>query len=486
MTPAEQQLQDGLRDLAGAPEAIDLDAVLRQGQRIRRNRWTRWTVAATASVAVIALVVWPRNGTSPIPAVPAPAQTPTIAEPTPVRATAELPFEIHDPNDLAFTRVNVEATRDGDRTSLDVVAQPVTGGQVEQHYEVTGTGFWYATVSPGLELALIPGQVERLITLGGFGQAVDRQALQLMDATVVAIQPGADDHEFPGLLWLDTDGTLHNSFGDVVPSADLPYTLVEPGGPPAARQVTVFRDAGLGAWGYLDSNSDDGVAHPLASEPTDTMVGISATADDDYFYNDIRVGFLPEGGSDPDLTLSIANADWTSAEVGDTGRIALLAVAEKIQRGQPLVKEITFIDRDGVRTSYAPLAPRADTEAPSSTQFDPVCHDLTDYRDVSADGRNANTIANLFQTYHGAGRPNELPSQAQAVDAGDGYWVVAAVVHGETTLWLAWGNDDDELGLAAPYGNFLHWAEVAAPEDWDGGSAPYGTEALSSAVACLR
>lgn len=354
MNTTEQQMRNGLRELAAAAEfTVELDAVVREGRRIRRSRWIRGTSVAV-SVAAIGLLGWPLATGTPIPAVPIPARTPATAPPTPIRATAELPFAIADPGDLAFARVEIAAARTGLDTSVDVVAEAVGGDRVEQHYDVSGTGFWHATVAPGLELALIPGRVERVIALGGVGQAVDRQSLNGMDATVVAIQPGTAGREFAGLLWLDDDGVLHNSLGEVVPSADLPYTLVEPDGPPSPRQVVMFRDESLDVWGYLDSNSDDGVTHPLSSEPIDTMARVSATVEGDYSFTSIAVGFLPSGGSDPELTLLVANAEWTSAEVGDTGRIALLAVAERIRRDQPLVESIAYTDRDGVRTSYTP------------------------------------------------------------------------------------------------------------------------------------
>ncbi|MDR1790548.1 MAG: hypothetical protein LBR20_02630 [Propionibacteriaceae bacterium] len=121
------------------------------------------------------------------------------------------------------------------------------------------------------------------------------------------------------------------------------------------------------------------------------------------------------------------------------------------------------------------------------------CYDLLDYPQLppTATGGGDINISNLgtkIATYHHQeGTPYEPPSQAQAVDAGSGYWVIAAVAYGETTTWLAWGNNPDpDIVFDEPYGNWAHFAEITDPENWDGGEARYGVEALQKALACIK
>ena len=125
---------------------------------------------------------------------------------------------------------------------------------------------------------------------------------------------------------------------------------------------------------------------------------------------------------------------------------------------------------------------------PPVERFSDVCYDLKDFEDFEGPddagywGSNANRVGVLWATYHSAGRAHEPAAKVQAVSAGDGYWVVVGVVHGETTAWLAWDNQFPDI---SPYGNFTHWSEIKSVDGWGGGPTPFGVKALASALRCL-
>lgn len=76
MSNEEERLRAGLQDVAGAVEPqVDLGAVVRDGDRLRRARRGRWSLAGVAGVACAALIVVPQFASAPVPAVPQPATT---------------------------------------------------------------------------------------------------------------------------------------------------------------------------------------------------------------------------------------------------------------------------------------------------------------------------------------------------------------------------------------------------------------------------
>jgi len=139
-----------------------------------------------------------------------------------------------------------------------------------------------------------------------------------------------------------------------------------------------------------------------------------------------------------------------------------------------------------VPTAPVPSTVHSPEPSPAVAEvFDATCQDLLAFGPTDEDGySNANHVGVLWQTYHSHGRAYEPPSKGAWVNAGGGYWVVAAVIHGETSAWLAWGNAEGSTH-PAPYGQFGHWAEIKAPASWDGGSTPFGSKALASALRCV-
>ncbi|MFT4110101.1 hypothetical protein [Propionicimonas sp.] len=74
--------------------------------------------------------------------------------------------------------------------------------------------------------------------------------------------------------------------------------------------------------------------------------------------------------------------------------------------------------------------------------------------------------------------------QSAAVAAGLSYRVIATKLSsGQITVWLAWETGVTRTGDEVSYA--LHLAEITSPSTWDGGPAPYGTQALKAAHQCV-
>ena len=103
---------------------------------------------------------------------------------------------------------------------------------------------------------------------------------------------------------------------------------------------------------------------------------------------------------------------------------------------------------------------------------------------ISLTERELNDVGTMNQTYHGVD-PEESVDRSTRVDAGDGYRVIATRIRPtEITAWLAWETDHSTEGEETSY--VLHMAEITSLNDWDGGPAPYGPQALDAAIECVR
>jgi hypothetical protein len=283
------------------------------------------------------------------PAAPAPSRT----VPATASSSTFLDFDVFDASDLTFDSVEVTTDLAGDVVTVRVVARPFNGDQVVRGFETRAGVFGWAQVAPGLVVALVPEPVRTVFALDGGESHVDTGELPEWDAVAVGIQ--TPDRPFAGLIWEGADGVLRNSAGDVVPSAELTYQVEELPAPGlTSRSVLVFRDEMLSVWGYIDRNGDSPVTGPLDTQPVGSIQEVSSTSDGDYSYALTAIGFLPVGGSDPDLGLAVPAARWTAAELGDSGRIAFVAVADKIEPGLALVERVTYTDKSGSRVSYEP------------------------------------------------------------------------------------------------------------------------------------
>lgn len=159
-------------------------------------------------------------------------------------------------------------------------------------------------------------------------------------------EPGA---AFDALVWLGSDGIVRNSHQNVLPSAHLQVGSI---GGVFGRVLgdVVYRDERGGVWGFFFEGWDEGTgaAMPLATEPVRTLQVTSPGTS----RHDLAIGFLPVGGRDPELTTR-PGVEWTSGELGESGRVAFLAVG--VAAGAtPLVTSVTYTDQTGKRLTYHP------------------------------------------------------------------------------------------------------------------------------------
>ncbi len=158
---------------------------------------------------------------------------------------------------------------------------------------------WSLKVDKDLQLALLPGSAEEVISPAG--GLVHREYLGGVGMTAVAVEHGPDTAQ--GLIWRGDDDQVRDSSGKLLPSA----TLTARGFP-----VTVFEDHSLNLWGYFDPGNDDRDTAPLDTEPVGTLKGLAATSNGGYLEEATFVGVLPTGGTDPHLDTQ-EGVVWDSA-----------------------------------------------------------------------------------------------------------------------------------------------------------------------------
>lgn len=347
MDVIEEQVCEGLQRLADPVEAeVDLETVIAGGQRLRRGRRGGWAIAGVAAASVAVLLAWPAIIGGSVPAVPAPVATPTPpveSSAQPVSDRVVLEFSQWDPS-LGYDQVEIEVVRTGDNLAVGVTAGSEDAPEATGSYTSNAGEFWSVPVADDLVVALIPDRTSSVTSVGGGWEPVDSGWLSGVELTAVAVQRDSGNEDFGGLTWQSADGEVHSSKGNAA-SAVLSY---------AGGTVVVYRDEALQVWGYIDRANGDSEAKPLDTEPVATLAGLSATSEGDYFVDFVAVGFLPPGGTDPELVLTQDNITWTSEPLGNTGQLAILAVADRIKQGQPLVESITYTDTEGKRVTYNP------------------------------------------------------------------------------------------------------------------------------------
>jgi hypothetical protein len=334
MNDLESRLRDGLESIADSMEPdIDPLAALAAGERLRRARTTGWVTVGVVLATLFGLFAWTALPGRPITGIPAPA-APTTAE-APITAMCSLSFADNRPQPT-YRSVDFSVERVGNKLTIDIVALRSDGGprSLNRYLEVTAGVFWSANIGPDLVVALVPDRAEIAQLPNWHSQSL---GLVGVGATAVALQrePGL---AFDGLVWLGSDGIVRDSHHIVVPSALLKV---------GSTERVVYRDERVGVWGYFYGAGDgNGAAMPLAAEPVRTLPVHSAG--DGTLASSI--GFLPVGGRDPELTTR-AGVEWTSGELGESGRFAFLAVGIA-DGGKPLVTSVTYTDQTGKRLTY--------------------------------------------------------------------------------------------------------------------------------------
>jgi hypothetical protein len=337
MNDIEERLRAGLHQLAEPVDAhVDTDSALSGGDRLRRGRMARWASGGVVLATLVGVLAW--NGVSwrQVVAIPDPATTATTARRAP---SAILSFPVSDPPQT-WTGARVSVVRTGDRLTVELARVQANGDEGASHTYTTAAGeFWSVPVEDDLVVAVIPNPVVSVASLAGWDVSVN-DGLDALGITVVGVQrsnPAVG--AYGGLVWRGANFGVHNSEGAVVPSA-----VLEAGD----RSVIVFRDEGLGVWGYLDAYNDVHAALPMATEPMGTVYDLARNPDGEV----TEIGFLPAGGRDPKLTVW-KGATWGSAAVGDSGRVAYIVFA--VNPGStPLVTSVTYTDASGNRATYRP------------------------------------------------------------------------------------------------------------------------------------
>lgn len=337
MNDIEERLRAGLRELAEPMDShVDTDAALAGGDRLRRGRITRWASVGVAVAALVGVLAWNGLPLRQVVAIPDPVATPTTA---PRGPSAMLSFPVSDPPQT-WTGARVSVVKTGDRFTVELARVHANGDEGASHTYTTAAGdFWSVPVDGDLVVAVIPNPVTSVASIAGWDVSVN-DGLEDLGITVVGVQrsnPAAG--AYGGLVWRGANFDVHNSVGTAVPSAVLRA---------GDRSVIVFRDERLGVWGYLDAYNEDHAALPIATEPVKTVYDLAKNPEGEV----TEIGFLPDGGRDPKLTVR-NGATWGSAAVGDSGRVAYIVFAVN-PATTPLVTSVAYTDANGKRMTYQP------------------------------------------------------------------------------------------------------------------------------------
>jgi len=308
----------------------------------RRVAGVRWLAAAAALVVAAGLLSWVLRPGPPIAGIPGPAPTVSIIT---AEATAQLSF--NQDESLPYAAAQIQVDRH-DQTLTITASATKDGKKATSLGSFTGHAgiLWSLSVDKDLQLALLPGNAEEVISLGG--GAVHLEYLGGVGMTAVAVEH--DIGAAQGLIWRGDDDRVRDSSGRIIPSATLttrPFPATE------TLPVTVFEDENLNLWGYFDQRNDARGTGPLDTEPIGTLKGLGATSNGGYFEEATFIGVLPTGGTDPELDTQ-DGVVWDSAPIGDTGRIAILVNADRVKARQTGVRSITYTDQDGTRQTYEP------------------------------------------------------------------------------------------------------------------------------------
>jgi hypothetical protein len=311
--------------------------VIQRGQRVRRSRITRRTVGAVSVAVVTAVLAWSTPwplSTSLAPIVPA---APTV------RAAAGAGTAYFNLTDIGlgddFQRFEVDALPAG--TGWDI-----TTSQLDRHGVVTAQRVLHQsaapqtiTLAPRVVLELIPSRVNwcnvvtarttqlTYVDWSHFGELGLTAMLLVFDG---ATPPG----EPAGFIWAGPDGTIRNSLGDVLPTADIDLK---------SRTVTVYWDKALDQFGYQSATGDYGPVADM-SRPGFGPHFIGIAGDGRGNLTQFAADLLPAGAKDVRIVLRSGEAEWAAADLA--GRIAYVVAYPLALKEQP-IRSIAYTDRAG-------------------------------------------------------------------------------------------------------------------------------------------
>lgn len=298
-----------------------------------------WLLPSAAGVlALVAGIAWfvlrPDQA-----AVDHPVGTPSVAV---ASATVKFSFDA-DPS-FAYASAQIDVRRENQTLTTTAFAAKRGDQTIELGSNASGgPSIYWAGSNEEIVLALISGSA-RDVTSVEHGR-VYTEYLDDMSLTAVAVHRSQTERP-EALLWTDEAGRLHDSLDSRISSAVVSVGIYA---------VTVFEDPGLDVWGYLDRGTGLWTTQQLDTEPVGALRAIEGTgiSGGEGLTQAGWVGVLPTGGTDPHLDTS-QGANWGSAPLGETGRIAIAVFADSLPTGRRIVHSVAYTDLWGKRQTYQP------------------------------------------------------------------------------------------------------------------------------------
>ena len=345
ITDFESQLRDDLvRSSVQTDVPVDLDAVLDAGHRTLRTRTLRR--ASVGGAFVLALVVG-GYGVSTLMS----SSTIDPAMPRVTAAETILAFESSSgdrpasPDD--FERVTVRANANGSFTFTPVTAGksgvPITA------LPAAGSLGWFGDLGNGYSAGLIQGDVTWFDVTrphteeGGHGvlSAFQKVASTTWTAVVNRHDVVADVASITGIIWETTDGIVHSTRNEIVPSHTFDFT-----GDPGS--ILVYHEADLDTFGAVESGGGRMSTWPSVATDELLIASVRALAPD---ARTIVAGIIPAGATPPvePVTGKTGTFEMHTATLPGMPDQVFVGVAP----GQRTI-HLTYVDADGTRHEIKP------------------------------------------------------------------------------------------------------------------------------------
>ena len=253
------ELEERLRtDLFGATELIeaepDLDAVVREGDRVLRGRLVRRVAGGVAAALVVGLVSWFAAMPREVPGVPAPVSTPSAGPVTSESASIDLQdgFAVNS-SGVPYRSVDVLATRTETGYSVSFTITDNKGAVRTVSREVPVGRAWltqYPRRMVGVVAARIDWRDSVYADMVG-GMSGAERVLPGLGITVVVDVAEKPGNTIKGLLWQGVDGLVHDDAGNEVPEAQIGL---------AGAVGTVYLSERLGFLGYRETGGGEVVS----------------------------------------------------------------------------------------------------------------------------------------------------------------------------------------------------------------------------------
>jgi hypothetical protein len=327
MNDLDERLRDDFADLVdGNPLdlGIDVDRVLDAGRRVRRARAISTSLGGAAVAVLAAAVAWGGiaahgiTGATVVPAAPSPSWAdPAYFDVSDLGLAASTDF---DKVQLAVTAASegwdVEITTS--RSNGLLLSRLVTRADLG-----TGTSaVWVQQVSPQVSVALLPARTR-------WWQVAMRESTEnlryvdwthpgLLDLTaaILVFDEPRQASDVAGFLWEAADGSLVNSFGDPVRTAQATVAgqRIELYWDPTLKQLGIRTDGGPSLQTHADLEKP--YAYPRLQSRKELMDGRTVA---------VLADLLPPGAHDLRVDLAAPDDDWTAVELG--GRTGYVIVA---------------------------------------------------------------------------------------------------------------------------------------------------------------